>query len=49
MRERGGRSLPFIVANEGDACPIVRDRVGTLATIYADRTRLDGGYGKSLF
>lgn len=36
MRERGGRSLPFIVASEGDACPIVRDRVGTLATIYAD-------------
>lgn len=36
MRERNGRSLPFIVANEGDACPIVRDRVGTLATIYAD-------------
>jgi transposase-like protein len=36
MRERKGRSLPFVVANEGDACPIVRDRVGTLATIYAD-------------
>ena len=36
MRERRGRSLPFVVANEGDACPIVRDRVGTLATIYAD-------------
>jgi transposase-like protein len=36
MRERKGRSLPFIVANEGDACPIVRDRVDTLATIYAD-------------
>lgn len=36
MRERKGRSLPFIVANEGDACPIVRDRVGTLVTIYAD-------------
>jgi transposase-like protein len=36
MRERNGRSLPFIVANEGDACPIVRDRVGTLATVYAD-------------
>jgi transposase-like protein len=36
MRERNGRSLPFIVAKEGDACPIVRDRVGTLATIYAD-------------
>lgn len=36
MRERGGRSLPFVVRNEGDAVPIVRDRVGTLATIYAD-------------
>lgn len=36
MRERGGRSLPFIVANEGDAVPYVRDHVGTLATIYAD-------------
>jgi transposase-like protein len=36
MRERNGRSLPFVVANEGDACPIVRDKVGTLATIYAD-------------
>lgn len=36
MRERGGKSLPFIVANEGDAVPYVRDHVGTLATIYAD-------------
>ncbi len=36
MRERGGKSLPFVVANEGDAVPFVRDRVGTLATIYAD-------------
>jgi len=36
MRERKGRSLPFVVAHEGDACPIVRDRVGTLTTIYAD-------------
>lgn len=36
MRERGGRSLPFVVANEGDACPMVRDHVGTLATVYAD-------------
>ncbi len=36
MRERGGRSLPFIVANEGDAVPYVRDHVGTLATVYAD-------------
>jgi len=36
MRERKGRSLAFVVANEGDACPIARDTVGTLATIYAD-------------
>ena len=36
MRQRNGRSLPFVVSSEGDACPIVRDRVGTLATIYAD-------------
>jgi transposase-like protein len=36
MRERNGRSLPFVVRSEGDAVPIVRDRVGTLATIYAD-------------
>ena len=35
MRERGGRSLPFVVANEGDAVPFVRDHVGTLATIHA--------------
>lgn len=36
MRERNGRSLPFIVRNEGDAVPYVRDHVGTLATIHAD-------------
>ena len=36
MRERKGRSLPFIVRNEGDAVPFVRDHVGTLATIHAD-------------
>ena len=36
MRERGGRSLPFIVRNEGDAVPYVRDHVATLATIHAD-------------
>lgn len=36
MRERGGRSLPFVVASEGDAVPYVRDHVGTLTTIYAD-------------
>ena len=36
MRERGGRSLPFVVRNEGDAVPLVRDHVGTVATILAD-------------
>jgi transposase-like protein len=36
MRERGGKSLPFVVRAEGDAVPLVRDHVGTLATIYAD-------------
>lgn len=36
MRERGGKSLPFVVRSEGDAVPLVRDHVGTLATIYAD-------------
>ena len=36
MRERGGRSLSFIVRHEGDAVPIVRDVVGNLATIHAD-------------
>lgn len=36
MRERNGKSLPFIVKNEGDAVPYVRDHVGTLATIHAD-------------
>lgn len=36
MREQGGKSLPFVVRNEGDAVPFVRDHVGTLATIHAD-------------
>lgn len=36
MRERGGKSLPFVVRNEGDAVAFVRDHVGTLATIHAD-------------
>lgn len=36
MRERGGKSLSFVVANEGDAVPYVRDHVGTLTTIHAD-------------
>jgi hypothetical protein len=35
MRERGGRSLPFVVSKEGDAISFVRDYVGTLAPIHA--------------
>jgi hypothetical protein len=27
---------PLVVRTEGDACLMVRDHVGTLATIYAD-------------
>jgi len=36
MRERGGRSLPFVVRQEGDAVPYVRDHVDTLAVVHAD-------------
>lgn len=36
MRERKGRSLPFVVANEGDAVPYVRDHVANLAILHAD-------------
>ncbi|KQT33691.1 transposase [Sphingomonas sp. Leaf412] len=36
MRQRNGKSLPFVVRNEGDAVPFVRDHVGTLTTIHAD-------------
>jgi hypothetical protein len=49
MRERKGRSFAFVVRTEGDACPIVRDKVGTLATIYADEEtdsdQLHAGWG----
>lgn len=36
MRERDGKSLPFVVRSECDAVPMVRDHVGTLAVIHAD-------------
>jgi hypothetical protein len=38
MREGNGRSLPFVIANEGEAVPMVRDHVRTLATVYADES-----------
>jgi hypothetical protein len=36
MRERKGRSLPFVVRSEDEGVPHVRDRVHTLATMHAD-------------
>lgn len=36
MRERGGRALPFVVRQEGDAVPLVRDNVANLAIVHAD-------------
>lgn len=36
MRERNGKSLPFVLANEGDAVPSVRDYVTNLAVLHAD-------------
>ena len=36
MRERKGRTLPFVVRQESDAVPMVRDYVGALGTIHAD-------------
>ncbi len=36
MRERGGKSLPFIVREEADSVPLVRRHVVHGATIYAD-------------
>lgn len=36
MRERKGRTLPFVVRQEGDIVPYVRNYVGNLATIHAD-------------
>ena len=36
MRERGGRTLPFVVRNESDGAALVRQRVTTGSTIHAD-------------
>lgn len=36
MRQRGGRTMPFVVRQEGDAVPMVRDHVGNLTTLHAD-------------
>ncbi|MCB4825523.1 IS1595 family transposase [Roseicella aerolata] len=36
MRERGGRTLPFVFRREDDAVPTIRERVASGTTIYAD-------------
>lgn len=36
MRERKGRSLPFVFKSEDEAVPTIRDRVASGSTIYAD-------------
>jgi ISXO2-like transposase domain len=38
MRERGGRTLPFVVRKEGDGVPIVRRRVAVGSVIHADES-----------
>lgn len=36
MRERGGKSLPFVCRSEEESVPAIRERVVTGTTIYAD-------------
>ena len=36
MRERGGRTLPFVVRSEDEAVPVIRRRVESGSTVYAD-------------
>jgi hypothetical protein len=38
MRERGGRTLPFVVRKESDGVPIVRRRVAIGSVIHADES-----------
>ncbi len=36
MRERGGRTLPFVFRTEAEAVPTIRERVAPGSTVYAD-------------
>jgi len=36
MRERGGRTLPFVFRKESDAIPMIRSRVALGSTVHAD-------------
>jgi transposase-like protein len=39
MRERKGRTLPFVFAKESDAIPTIRARIPSGSTIHADESR----------
>jgi transposase-like protein len=39
IRERNGRTLPFVVGKESDAVPVIRQRVPLGAIIHADESR----------
>jgi transposase-like protein len=39
MRERGGRSLPFVVKNEAEAVSILEKRIRPGSTVHADEAR----------
>jgi transposase-like protein len=39
VRERGGRTLPFIVPKESDAVPVIREKVAVGSTVHADEAR----------
>lgn len=39
MRQRGGRTLPFVFGRESDSIPIIRQRIPFGATIHADESR----------
>lgn len=39
VRQRGGRTLPFVLQKESDAIPIIRERVAPGSTVHADEAR----------
>ena len=39
MRERNGRTLPFVFGKESDAIPAIRDRIALGSIIHADESR----------
>ena len=39
MRERNGRTLPFVFGRESDAIPTIRERIPFGASVHADESR----------